>query len=192
MSGRDKSAAYAGDIAETILHFLVSAPEAKLTEPFIKFVILGLGFLFLGKQEAVEATIEVARTLKECVCKLATVVLDTCAYAGSGNVLKVQEMLAMCGEHVDAEEGAEWKVCLSQVNISCPMFTVSALKARDHLAKGESIQDYARVRFARQRRESVCQLDRFSHTKALHVVWNAAASTPESYWSNKSGNYARL
>lgn len=29
------------------------------------------------------------------------VVLDTCAYAGTGNVLKVQEMLHLCAEHLD-------------------------------------------------------------------------------------------
>lgn len=101
----------AGEIAETILHFLMATPEAKLGEPWIKFVILGLGFLYLGKQEEVEATVEVARTLSDHVSRLAAVTLETCAYAGSGNVLKVQEMLALCGEHIDAEEGREWQVC---------------------------------------------------------------------------------
>lgn len=101
----------AEEIAEAILHYLMLAPEEKMGEPFIKFIVLGLGLLFLGKQEAVEATLEVARSLNERIRRFATTVLDTCAYAGSGNVLKVQEMLAMCGEHIDAEEGAEWKVC---------------------------------------------------------------------------------
>lgn len=36
------------------------------------------------------------------------VVLDTCAYAGTGNVLKVQEMLHLCAEHLD--EKAEHQV----------------------------------------------------------------------------------
>lgn len=36
------------------------------------------------------------------------VVLDTCAYAGTGNVLKVQEMLHVCAEHLD--ENAEHQV----------------------------------------------------------------------------------
>ena len=101
--------ARAGEIAEAVLHFLMLTPEAKLSEPWIKFVILGLGFLFLGRQEAVEATVEVAKTLSERVARLAAVTLETCAYAGSGNVLKVQEMLALCGEHIDAEEGHEWQ-----------------------------------------------------------------------------------
>lgn len=36
------------------------------------------------------------------------VVLDTCAYAGTGNVLKVQDMLHLCAEHLD--EKAEHQV----------------------------------------------------------------------------------
>jgi 26S proteasome regulatory subunit N1 len=30
--------------------------------------------------------------------------VDVCAYAGTGNVLKVQEMLYICSEHPDAQK----------------------------------------------------------------------------------------
>jgi 26S proteasome regulatory subunit N1 len=102
----------AGDITEAIVQWLLLAENAKLEHAFAKFVALGLGFLFLGQQEAVEATLEVARSVHERIAKVASVMLDTCAYAGTGNVLKVQEMLSICGETIDAEEGAEWKVCV--------------------------------------------------------------------------------
>jgi 26S proteasome regulatory subunit N1 len=46
------------------------------------------------------------------VSKYAQVVLDGCAYAGTGNVLKVQELLALCGEHIETEEATAWKVRL--------------------------------------------------------------------------------
>jgi 26S proteasome regulatory subunit N1 len=36
-----------------------------------------------------------------------TVVLDSLAYAGSGNVLKVQELLALCGDHAPEEDDAK-------------------------------------------------------------------------------------
>lgn len=35
--------------------------------------------------------------------------LEACAYAGSGNVLKVQEWLAICGEQIETESGTAWK-----------------------------------------------------------------------------------
>jgi hypothetical protein len=49
------------------------------------------------------------------VSKYAQVVLDSCAYAGTGNVLKVQELLGLCGEHIETEEATAWKVC--EINI---------------------------------------------------------------------------
>lgn len=63
---------------------------------------LALGLLFLGKQEAVEA---VSQTISAVVGddsllgRVTMITLQACAYAGTGNVLKVQEFLAVCGEH---------------------------------------------------------------------------------------------
>jgi 26S proteasome regulatory subunit N1 len=54
--------------------------------------------------------VQIAKTLAEVVSKYAQVVLDGCAYAGTGNVLKVQELLALCGEHIETEEATAWKV----------------------------------------------------------------------------------
>jgi hypothetical protein len=44
------------------------------------------------------------------VSKYAQVVLDSAAYAGTGNVLKIQELLGLCGEHIETEEATAWKV----------------------------------------------------------------------------------
>jgi len=70
-----------------MIQWLMMAEEPKLEHKFARFVALGLGFLFLGQQEAVEATLEVARSVHERIAKVATVLLDTCAHAGTGNVL---------------------------------------------------------------------------------------------------------
>ena len=53
------------------------------------------------------------KTLNERISGYCQVTLETMAYAGTGDVLKVQKMLSIVGEHVDLEEGEEWKVCLS-------------------------------------------------------------------------------
>lgn len=55
-------------------------------------------------------------------------VLETCAYAGTGDVLKVQQMLATAGEHIDTDDANAWKVW-------CPPLTVS-LSVRGPLATG--------------------------------------------------------
>ncbi|KAF8063704.1 RPN1B [Scenedesmus sp. PABB004] len=76
------------EVAEALLTALMSRGEAELASPWAKFLVLGLGLLFLGKQELVEPTLEIAKTLHESVSRYAQVSLDSLAYAGSGNVLK--------------------------------------------------------------------------------------------------------
>ena len=56
--------------------------------------------------------VQIAKTLNEVISKYCQVVLDTMAYAGTGNVLKVQELLALCGEHIETDANSSWKVGL--------------------------------------------------------------------------------
>ena len=51
-----------------------------------------------------------AKTLNERISKYGQVVLQTLAYAGTGDVLQIQSLLATCGEHIEVEENAGWKV----------------------------------------------------------------------------------
>lgn len=53
---------------------------------------------------------QIVKTLSEQISKFAQVTLDSLAYSGTGNVLKVQELLAMCGEHIETEDSTAWKV----------------------------------------------------------------------------------
>lgn len=87
----------------------MSRSEADLSSPWAKFMCVALGLLFLGRQDTVEATVEIAKTLDPRISKHCQVVLESLAYAGTGNVLKVQELLGMCGEHIEADEAAPWK-----------------------------------------------------------------------------------
>ena len=51
-----------------------------------------------------------AKTLDEHISQYCQVVLETCAYAGTGDVLKVQQMLATASEHLTTEDDTAWKV----------------------------------------------------------------------------------
>ena len=94
------------ECVQAIVQALMLRPEKDLEDPFAHFICLGLGLLFLQRQGEVEATLEVAKTLCPRVSDFCQVTLEACAYAGSGNVLKVQSLLARCGEHpdIDGEE----------------------------------------------------------------------------------------
>lgn len=91
------------ECVQAIVQALMLRPEKDLEDPFAHFLCLGLGLLFLQRQGEVEATLEVAKTLCPRISDFLQVTLESCAYAGSGNVLKVQAMLARCGEHPDLE-----------------------------------------------------------------------------------------
>ncbi len=54
--------------------------------------------------------LQVAKTVNERISKYAQVTLESCAYAGTGNVLKVQQLLAQAGEHIELKEDESWKV----------------------------------------------------------------------------------
>lgn len=97
------------ECVQAIVQTLMMRPEKDLESSFVHFLCLGLGLLFLQRQVEVEATLEVAKTLPPRISEYLQTVLDVCAYAGSGNVLKIQSLLAKCGEHPDTDdEENEW------------------------------------------------------------------------------------
>lgn len=130
-----------GDISEGLLSALMMRGEPELTTPAAKQMALALGLLFLGKQEACEATLEVTKTLNERISKFCEVTLETLAYAGTGNVLKVQQLLSLCGEHIEAEEDAAWKAShqsaavlgLGLIAMAEPLGAQMAMRTLEHL-----------------------------------------------------------
>jgi 26S proteasome regulatory subunit N1 len=54
------------DVVEAILTALMSRGEAELSGCWVKFLVLGLALLFLGKQETVEPTLEVRQAGRPC------------------------------------------------------------------------------------------------------------------------------
>lgn len=64
-----------------------------------------------GTQDACEVTSELVLTLPQPYASLAHTTLEVCAYAGTGNVLKVQRLLHIFSEHYEPEkdkkEGAD-------------------------------------------------------------------------------------
>eukprot|EP00897_Mesotaenium_endlicherianum_P000523 jgi/Mesen1/10471/ME000083S09976 len=90
------------EAAQDIILALMERSE-ELGQPLARYLSLGLGLLFLGKQDAVDATVEVAKTFDEKISKYCQVTLEGCAYAGTGNVLKIQSFLATCGDHLEGK-----------------------------------------------------------------------------------------
>ncbi|XP_065855782.1 26S proteasome non-ATPase regulatory subunit 2 homolog A-like isoform X2 [Euphorbia lathyris] len=91
-------------VAHTIIFALMCRSKSELQEPLTRFFPLGLGLLYLGKQESVEETAAISERFHDKIRKYCEMTLLSCAYAGTGNVLKVQNLLGHCTQHLEKGE----------------------------------------------------------------------------------------
>ncbi|XP_058752979.1 26S proteasome non-ATPase regulatory subunit 2 homolog A-like [Vicia villosa] len=91
-------------VAETLISVLMARIEAELEQPLTRLLPLGLGLLYLGKKESMEATAKLSKNLDVKMRKYWDTTLLSCAYAGTGNVLKIQKLLGQCSQHLEEDE----------------------------------------------------------------------------------------
>ncbi|KAL5066259.1 hypothetical protein RYX36_027996 [Vicia faba] len=134
------------EVAQAIIFTLMDRSESELGEPLTRLLPLGLGLLYLGKQESVEATAEVSKTFNEKIRKYCDMTLLSCAYAGTGNVLKVQNLLGHCSQHLDKGEMHQGPAVLgiAMVAMAEELGVEMAIRSLEHLLQyGE--QNYRRA-----------------------------------------------
>ena len=88
------------DIGSALVQRLMEATDEELNHTASRFLCLGLGLLYLGRSEQADVILEAVRTVEHKRGKYAEITLDTCARAGTGDVLKIQQMLKICSEHL--------------------------------------------------------------------------------------------
>ncbi|KAH7860237.1 hypothetical protein Vadar_011070 [Vaccinium darrowii] len=123
------------DVAQAIILALMDRSESELGEPLTRLLPLGLGLLYLGKQESVEATAEVSKTFNEKIRKYCDMTLLSCAYAGTGNVLKVQHLLGQCAPHLEKGESHQGPAVLgiAMVAMAEELGLEMAIRSLEHL-----------------------------------------------------------
>lgn len=89
------------EVTETLTQTIMERTEADFRDTFAKFLFLGLGLVYLGRQEAAEAVVAALSVIDEPHRSTATTMVEICAYAGTGNVLKIQHLLHLCSEHYE-------------------------------------------------------------------------------------------
>ena len=95
-------------VSEAIITTLHDEERQKqLKDKWSRFMSLGLALLFFGRQEEVEVISEALKAIDHPISKPAAVLAEICAWAGTGTVLKLQELLHVCNDHI--EEGDEKK-----------------------------------------------------------------------------------
>jgi 26S proteasome regulatory subunit N1 len=99
------------EVGSTLMQRLMESTDAELDQTASRYLCLAMGLLFLGKQEKADAMLEAVKTVEHKMGAYAAITLETCAYAGTGNVLHVQHMLHICAEYlrVSADKAKEEK-----------------------------------------------------------------------------------
>lgn len=84
------------EIGSALLQTLLERDFVQLSNKFIRFMALGLGLLYMGKTEMAEEVLDVIDAIEHPINKTLKVLVNICAYAGTGNVLQIQSLLQMC------------------------------------------------------------------------------------------------
>merc|ERR1712151_537238 len=106
------------EVAQAILSTLLErqAVDGALSGTWPYFFAVGLGLLYLGQQDAVEATLAALDAISHPIGKYAKVTVEGLAFCNSGDVLHVQKMLHTCTEHL--EEGESFHQAAAVLGIS--------------------------------------------------------------------------
>ena len=89
-------------VSEAIVTTLLDEERQKqLKDKWTRFMSLGLALLFFGRQEEVEVILETLKAIDHPMAKPAAVLAEVCAWAGTGTVLKLQELLHICNDHIE-------------------------------------------------------------------------------------------
>ncbi|POR36192.1 26S proteasome regulatory subunit rpn-1 [Tolypocladium paradoxum] len=93
------------DVSEVIVSTLMDDDRKnQLTDKWTRFLALGLGLLFFGRQEEVDVILETLKAVDHPMAKPTAVLAEICAWAGTGAVLKIQELLHICNEHKEESD----------------------------------------------------------------------------------------
>ena len=92
------------DVSSVILDVFLEASDTQLNDSVSIYLALGLGLLFLGRQDECEPILMAVEALEKPMAKYIALTVESCAYAGTGNVLIIQKLLKTIGEHIEDEK----------------------------------------------------------------------------------------
>lgn len=90
-----------GSIAQTLLD---EDRQKQLQDKWSRFMALGLALLYFGRQEEVDVILETLKAVDHPMAKATAVLASVCAWAGTGTVLKIQELLHICNDYIEEKE----------------------------------------------------------------------------------------
>lgn len=102
-----------GDLASVILQAMMEREAASptgLDASQARFFALALALLYLGRSETeAQVVLETLEAIEHGLARDAAVLVKICSYAGSGNVLQIQELLKLCIKQESPKKDSEGK-----------------------------------------------------------------------------------
>ncbi|GAB5369463.1 hypothetical protein AAMO2058_001406600 [Amorphochlora amoebiformis] len=91
-------------VTSAILDVFLESTDAQCEDSSAIYMALGMGLLYLGRGDECEAVTEATTATEKPISKYLTLTVETCAYAGTGNVLLIQKLLKAISEHIEDEK----------------------------------------------------------------------------------------
>lgn len=92
-------------VAEAIATQLMDEDrQRQLKDKWARFMALGLALLYFGKQEEVDVILDILKAIDHPMAMPTATLASVCAWAGTGAVLKLQELLHVCNDHIEEKE----------------------------------------------------------------------------------------
>lgn len=92
-------------VAEVITTLLMDEDrQAQLKDKWARFMALALALLYFGRQEEVEVLLDILKAVDHPMAKPTATLASVCAWAGTGTVLKLQELLHICNDHIEEKD----------------------------------------------------------------------------------------
>ncbi|KAL9108464.1 MAG: hypothetical protein Q9227_006798 [Pyrenula ochraceoflavens] len=92
-------------VSEAIANTLMDEDRQKhLKDKWTRFMSLGLALLYFGRQEEVEVVLDILKAIDHPMAQPTSVLASVCAWAGTGTVLKLQELLHICNDHIEEKD----------------------------------------------------------------------------------------
>lgn len=93
-------------IINVMIELSANDPDA-LKSPYMKLTGLGVALCYYGARDDIEVPSNAMEVLPEPFKSVVQTLLLMCSYAGTGDVLIVQELLALVGDKMGANEGVK-------------------------------------------------------------------------------------
>ncbi|KAK5204085.1 proteasome regulatory particle base subunit [Exophiala xenobiotica] len=92
-------------VAEAIASQLMDEDrQRQLKDKWARFMALGLALLYFGKQEEADVILDILKAIDHPMATPTATLTSVCAWAGTGAVLKLQELLHICNDHIEDKD----------------------------------------------------------------------------------------